>query len=128
MKKLLPVLLLPVLLVGCKATFTNLTPQLQPRTPNNLYPVEVALSTRQQTLRWNSIRPQIVVGTEAYRMHPTPLMTNRWEGVVPVPPGKDNIQYRYKFDYDYNSLGKPKSGTLYSPEYSLRVQEDKGKK
>src|SRR5207249_10045968 len=78
-KKFLPLLFLPLLFVGCTTTFTNLTPQQQARNANNLYPVEVALDTRQATLRWESIRPQIVVGTEFYSMHPTLLMTNRWE-------------------------------------------------
>ncbi len=120
--KFLPLLALPLLLVGCSTTFTNLTPQHQVRNPDNLYPVEVAISSREQALRWNSIRPQVIVGTEAYPMRPTPLMTNRWEGLVPVPPGKDAITYRYKFDYDVNSFGKPKQDSAFSPEYSLQVQ------
>ncbi len=123
LKKNLAVFLLPLLLAGCTSTFTNLTPQQQPRNPNNLYPVEVALASRQQSLRWTSIRPQIVVGTEYYPMRVTPLMTNRWEGLVPVPPGKDSVTYRYKFDFDYNALGKPKSDSALSPEYTLRVSE-----
>ena len=46
--KIRPVLLLPVLLLisGCQATFTNLTPQHQERNPNNLYPVEVSLNMK----------------------------------------------------------------------------------
>lgn len=123
MKKLLPMLLLPLLLAGCKATFTNLTPQHQTRSPNNVYPVEVALHTRQQTLRWTSIRPQIVIGTQTFPMHPTPLMTNRWEGLITVPSTQDAVHYRYKFDFDYNAMGKPRSDSLISPEYTLRVTE-----
>ena len=43
--------LLPLLCAGCTAVFTNLTPQQQPRNPNDLYRVAVAFQTRQQTLR-----------------------------------------------------------------------------
>lgn len=121
LKKFLPLLLAPLLLAGCRATFTNLTPLQQPRNANNLYPVEVALATRQQTLRWDSIRPQIVVGNDFYPMRPTPLMTNRWEGLVPVPAGTDSVRYRYKFDFDYNAMGQPKQDSAMSPEYTLRV-------
>ncbi len=121
-KKLFPLLLLPVL-AGCNATFTNLTPQQQVRNPENQYPVEVSLASRQQTLRWTSIRPQIVVGTESYPMRPTPLMTNRWEGLVPVPKGKNEVQYRYKFDYEYNKLGKPGISSAFSPEYTLKIKD-----
>lgn len=125
MKKFLPALLMPLLLAGCTATFTNLTPQTQTRNANNVYPVEVSLHTRQQSLRWNSIRPMIVVGTDTYPMRPTPLMTNRWEGVIPLPAGQDSVHYRYKFDFNYNSLGQPKADSAFSPEYTLRVIEEK---
>ncbi len=122
-KKLLPLLIAPLLLAGCQATFTNLTPQTQLRSTNNLYQVEVALASRDATLRWQSIHPQIVVGKETYPMRLTPLMNNRWEGLVPVPASTSMIHYRYRFDYEYNAFGKPKPDTLLSPEYVLRVKE-----
>jgi len=120
------VLLLPLLLLisGCQATFTNLTPQHQERNANNLYPVEVSLNSRQQTLLWNSIKPQIVVGTEFYPMRPTRLMTNRWEGLVPVPAGTNLVHYRYKFDYNYNAMGAPRSDSALSTEYTLRILDN----
>lgn len=122
MKKFLPVLFLPLLLAGCATAFTNLTPLQQARNPKNLYPVEVALDCSQQTLRWESIRPQILVGKNTYPMRSTLLMTNRWEGMVPVPPGTESVTYRYKFDYDCNSFGKPKPGSRISREYTLSIK------
>lgn len=121
LKKFLPLLLTPLLLSGCATTFTNLTPLQQPRNPNNAYPVEVALVSRQQTIRWDSIRPQIMVGDKFYPMRSTSLMTNRWEGLLPVPAGTQEIHYRYKFDYDYNAMGKPRQDSSMSPEYTLRI-------
>jgi hypothetical protein len=125
LKKALLLLLTPLLLVGCRATFTNLTPQQQFRNTNNLYSVEVALDSRQQTLRWGSIKPQIVVGSDFYPMRPTLLMTNRWEGLVPVPPSTNLVHYRYKFDYDYNAMGRSKPDSALSPEYTLRILENR---
>ncbi len=121
LKKLVPLLLLPLLLAGCNATFTNLTPTTQTRNPQNLYPVEVALNSHQQSLRWQSIKPQILVGTESYPMRTTPLLTNRWEGLIPVPVGINLVHYRYKFDFDYNAMGKPRSDSALSPEFTLQV-------
>ena len=122
-KKSLPVLLLSLLLAGCASQLTNLTPQLRHRNPNNQYLVEVSFNTRQETVRWQSIRPQIVVGSEVYSMRPTLLMTNRWEGLVPVPRGTSQVRYHYKFDFQFNQMGKPGSDTALSPEYTLRILE-----
>ena len=125
LKKFLPALFAALLLSGCTATFTNLTPSQQSRNTNNLYTVEVALASRQQSLRWDSIRPQIVVGNDYYPMRPTPLMTNRWEGLLPVPATASQVHYRYKFDFKYNALGAPKPDSAMSSEYTLKVVEEK---
>ncbi len=121
LKKTLPLLILPLLFGGCAATFTNLTPKQQARNSNNFYPVEVALASRQQTLQWNSINPQVVVGMESYPMRPTQLMTNRWEGLVPVPPGTNVVHYHYKFDFQTTGFGKAIPDSAASPEYTLRI-------
>ena len=123
LKRIMPLIFAPLLLAGCTSTFTNLTPLHQTRNANNLYPVEVAMTSRQQTLRWDTIHPQIAVGNELYQMRPTTLMTNRWEGLVPVPPGTSLIHYRYKFDFSYGSFGKLKPDSALSPEYTLRIYE-----
>jgi hypothetical protein len=120
-KKILMVL--PVLLsAGCAATFTNLTPLQQTRKANSLYPVEVALTSQQQSLRWESIHPYILVNGQLYDMRLTPLMTNRWEGFVPVPAGANGATYRYKFDYLYNNFtSPPKHDSAYSSAYKLTI-------
>jgi hypothetical protein len=125
LKKLLPVLSLPLLLVGCSTPFhaTNLSSLQQVRNTNNLYTVEVAVASRQQTLRWETIRPQIVVGNDYYPMRQVPLMTNRWEGLLPVPAGTGMVNYRYKFDFKYNAMGPPRTDSFRSTEYTLKVVE-----
>ncbi|SPE60929.1 conserved exported hypothetical protein [Verrucomicrobia bacterium] len=122
-KKFLPFAIMPLLAAGCAtgAKFTNLTPTQQVRTTNNLYMVEVALDSRQQTLRWDSIRPQIAVGSEYYSMRPTKLMSNRWEGLLPVPPDASVVHYHYKFGFEYNAFGNPKTDSAVSREYTLRI-------
>ena len=120
-KKFLP--LLPVLiLAGCATSFTRVTPLQQPRNANNLYPVEVIFTSNQQSLRWDSLKPSVLVNGDLYPLRPVPLMTNRWEGFVPVPPTSDSVTYRFKFDYLYNNIGtEPKPGSAVSPQYQLKI-------
>lgn len=114
-------------MAGCATTrITNLTPQQEFRNANGLYPIEAAMTSRQQTLRWNTIRPQVVVDQEFYPMRPTPLMTNRWETLIPVPPGKNVVYFRFKFDFDYNDFGSPgRSDSKLSSVYRLQIIDEK---
>ena len=54
-------------------------------------------------------------------MRRTLLMTNRWEGFIPVPRGTSLVRYHYKFDFQFNQMGKPGSDTALSPAYTLRI-------
>jgi hypothetical protein len=122
LKKFLP--LLPILLLaGCTtATFTRLTPGEQPRNANNLYPVEVAFDSTQQSLREDSIQPSVLVNGQVLPMRPVPLVKDRWEGLVPVPPGVSTVNYRFKFDYRYNHFGTaPQPNSVSSKIYTLKV-------
>jgi hypothetical protein len=116
-------LVLPALLItGCTATFTNLTPLQQTRNSNNLYPVEVAFVSSSQTLRWDSIHPYVLVNGQLYDLHQTQLMTNRWEGYVPAAPTDGSVTYRYKFDYLFNDFSaQPRPNSAYSPAYNLQI-------
>ena len=122
LKKTLPFLLLS-LLAGCTTQVTNLTPRLQTRNPNNLYPVEVAFTSKQQSIRWETVKPTVIVNGQPFEMHPTLMMTNRWEGLVPAPSGTDVIHYRYRFDFDINGFGKRSAENAVSPDYSLKIVE-----
>jgi hypothetical protein len=121
LKKFLMVL--PILLLtGCVGTFTRLTPTVQPRNANNLYPVEVVFSSQQQSLRWDSIQPYVLVQGQLYPLRPVAMMQDRWEGLVPVPPSASSVDYRFKFDYLYNSFGKPpQPSSASSPVYKLTI-------
>jgi hypothetical protein len=50
-------------------------------------------------------------------------MTNRWEGLIPVPPGATEIRYHYKIDFQFNRMGKPGSDTALSREYTLHITQ-----
>ena len=102
--------------------FTRVTPLQQSRNASNLYQVEVAFNSQQQSLRWETIQPYVLANGELYPLRQVPLVKNRWEGFVPVPPGVNSVDYRFKFDYKYNAVGsKPKPTSAYSPAYRLTI-------
>jgi len=76
-KKALILLPLVLLLAGCASTITNLSAQRQLRNPNNLYPVEVSLDSRQQSLKWDTVQPYVIMGAESYPMRQVKYMRNR---------------------------------------------------
>ncbi|MGA9449707.1 MAG: hypothetical protein WBW41_00015 [Verrucomicrobiia bacterium] len=121
LKKFLAVL--PILLLaGCATTFTRLTPLEQPRNPDNQYPVEVIFNSSQQSLRWDSIKPYVLVNGVPQPMRQVPMMENRWEGFVSVPPETNSVSYRFKFDYLCNTFGEPpKPNSVFSPVYKLTI-------
>jgi len=123
LKKFLAVLPL-LLLTGCATTFTRLTPLNQPRNADNQYPVEVMFKSSQQSLRWDSIQAYVLVDGVPNAMRQVPMMQNRWEGFVRVPPETNSVSYRFKFDYLYNAFGQPpKPNSVSSPVYKLTIIE-----
>ncbi|MEO6182500.1 MAG: hypothetical protein ABIP71_05290 [Verrucomicrobiota bacterium] len=127
MKKLLLLSLVPLLFAGC-STITNLTPSQQTRNVSGLYPVEAAWDSRQQSIREGSMKPSVMVGMESYPMRKTSLMRNRWETLVPVPADKGVINYRFKFDFDYNAIPQPMPDSKLSREYKLQIVDKPGAK
>ena len=124
LKKILPLVLLPLLLAGCGTTaIVNLTPSRLPRKDNGLYPFGVEWSSRQQSLIKDSIKAYVVIGLEQYPMQRTPLLTNRWETLVPIAGDKDSVIYRYKLDYEYQGFPARKPDSKMSKVYQLLILE-----
>jgi len=114
-------LLAALCLSGCTTTITNLTPSNLPRNPNNLYPFEVTFETAQKSIRENTIKPHVMIGTEIYPMQPVQMMKNRWEALVPVSASTNYVYYRYKFDYAYDRIPQPAESSRLSPTYQLEI-------
>jgi hypothetical protein len=49
------------------------------------------------------------------------LTQNRWEAVVPVPAKQKFLNYRFKFDYQYDSIPIPRDNSKASPSYQMEV-------
>ncbi len=123
-QKTIALLLLAVIFGGCATTsITNLAPRHLPRNANGIYLFEVALDTQQQTLRRETIKPYVLIGTNSYPMESALMLKNRWEALVPIPGTNKFISYRYKFDYAYNRFGQRGANSKLSPQYQLEITE-----
>jgi hypothetical protein len=56
-------------------------------------------------------------------MQRTPLLTNRWETLVPITTDKDSVIYRYKFDYEYQGFAARQPDSKLSKVYQLFIIE-----
>ncbi|MBM3877848.1 MAG: hypothetical protein FJ386_14230 [Verrucomicrobia bacterium] len=113
-----------LILSGCAttySTFTNLTPRAQPRNESGSYIVEFAWDSRQTALRRDSVRPSVQVGTNYYAMKRLAQLSNRWETLIPVTPGTNYVNYRFRVDYLYNSIPVPREDSRFSALYQLQV-------
>jgi hypothetical protein len=125
MKNMMFFLCLPLLILSCvtKSTVTKLTSTKAKRSPNNLYLIEYAWNSNQQSIRPDSITPQVVVGLDTYPMRRIPKMKNRWEAYIPVPPSQNSVLYHIKVDYEYNAFGKRGKGSMKTEEYKLNIED-----
>lgn len=114
-------LLSSLLWTGCTTTITNLTPTTHKRNANGLYPFEVALDTREHSIRRDTLQPSVVIGDHLYPMQQTLMLKNRWETLVPVPANQEYVNYRFKFDYQSRSIPEPKPGSKMSRPFQLQI-------
>ena len=122
LKKFLPLFLLPLFLAGCATSqITNLTPSRLPRKDNGQYPFAVEWTSRQQSIIRDSIRAYVVIGLDQYPMQRTPMLTNRWETLVPVLADQSVVTYRYKFDYEYRGFPTHQLDSKLSKYYQLFI-------
>lgn len=113
--------ILALFLTGCSTTITNLTPSQLPRNPDNLYPFEVTFDTSQKSIREETIRPAVMIGTQLFPMQPAPMIKNRWEAQVPISASTNHVYYRYKFDYQFERIPTPGDSSRLSPTYQLEI-------
>ena len=110
------------LFVGCiHQKITNLTPGVLPRNTSGFYPVEIIWESNQPTVRHETVKPQVMIGTNSFAMKNTQLMTNRWEALVPIGPAANELRYRIKVNWKYNAIPVPSANSQLSEEFILRI-------
>jgi len=121
MLKVLPAVLIGALLCACASTITNISVSRQKRNSTGMYPVEAAWDTRQATVIPGTLQAFVKVGFDTYPMRPVLGMTNRWEGVIPVPPDKPFVTYFIRFDYEVKTFKGTRKESKLSSGYRLEI-------
>lgn len=122
LKKMLMISSVALFAAGC-ASVTNLTPSQMPKNDSGLYPFEMIFSTSSTSTAHDSIQAYLMMGENLIPMERTPLLTNRWEVLAPVPAGKDLVNYQFKVNYQWKDFGKRKENSKLSDPFELRIVE-----
>ena len=93
-----------------------------PRNNTGFYPVEMIWESNQTALRRETVKPVVMVGTNAYPMKRTQLLTNRWETLVPIGKQANVLRYRIKVNWQFNAIPVPQANSQLSQEFLLRVE------
>jgi len=102
-------------------TITNLTPSRLPKKENGQYMFSVEFDTRQRTMVKDSLRVSVVIGEQLYPMERTPLVPDRWETLVPIGATETQVNFHYRFEYDYKAIPEVKPMVMDSKNYRLNI-------
>ena len=113
-----------LLLGGCaRATLTNLTVNSQPRDANGLYRVEIIWEDTANSVRHETVQPVVLVGTNAFPMQRTALVSNRWETLLPVAADAQGVTYRIRVDWKFNAIPVPEANSKMSKSFQLQIKD-----
>lgn len=121
---ILIIFLTALLLGGCaRATLTNLTVNSHPRDANGLYRVEIIWEDNANGVRHETVQPVVLVGTNAFPMQRTALVSNRWETLLPVAADAPGVSYRIRVDWKFNAIPVPEANSKMSGAFKLIIKD-----
>lgn len=121
LKKLTPLCAIALMVTGCSSV-TNLTPRNYTRKPDNLYHFEMQVDSRQQSIRWETVKPFVKIGSEEIPMERTHRMSNRWEASIPLSDKESIIYYKYKVYFEFDDFGPRGKDTIVSGTYKVELK------
>jgi hypothetical protein len=111
-------------IAGCTGSKNvNLTPRRLPATASSTYLFETTFDTRRRGADPESVIAWVDVDATLYPMNRVPNTVNRFEAMVPLPPGKTYVPYKYKFEFAYPGVRDRQRNSTWSPEYRLIVPQ-----
>ena len=113
-----------LLQTGClSTTVVNLTPSKVSRNAAGTYRFEAAWETNEKSIQEDSIEGFVVLNEVHYPMKKVPVVTDRWEALIPLEQASEGYTYHLKFDFIYDSHPEPKPNSLRTKPFSLKIVE-----
>jgi hypothetical protein len=115
-----PAVLLALAGTGCTGSRnTNLTPRDLPAAPDSSYLFETSFDSHRRGVDPASVKAWVMLDLALYPMQRVPNTDSRFEALVPLPLGRNNIPYRYKFEFAYPGTLNRQFNSTWSQEYRL---------
>ena len=111
-----------LLLAGCNLTITNLTADLFPENPSQLYTITVRVKPTARELDHSSLQVSVVIDGQDQPMKKSAETNDVYEFDYPLPAGRDEAAYYFLVRYRFNSDTPDKANEMYSDVHHLRVE------
>jgi len=111
-----------LLLAGCNLTITNLTADLLPENPSQLYTISVRVTPTARELDHSSLQVSVIIDGQDQPMKKSADTTDVYEFDYPLPPGRDDAAYYFLVRYRFNTDTPDKSKEMYSEVHHLKVE------
>jgi hypothetical protein len=69
------------------------------------------------------VQPVVLVGTNAFPMQRTALVSNRWETLLPVAADAPGVAYRIRVDWKFNAIPVPEANSKMSGAFQLSIKD-----
>jgi len=114
-------LLLLLLLSGCRVTIDNMTPSCLPQNSSDTYTMTMAVHVPEREVLAQSLRPFIVIDGKRQPMKRSELGRNIfvYDGRIPAP--RDRVSYYYELEYEVASGRGTVTGMVRSRLYEFRI-------
>ena len=122
-------LLCAMVFLGCiNPRISTLTPETLPRNSSNLYPVEIVWESNSGTVKSETVKPVVWVGSNTYPMEKLlaedgKWVKNRWHTLIPVDPQQNEVSYLVKVDWKQSAISAAPGNSLRTEKRLLRIKD-----
>jgi len=102
------------LLAGCGVSITNLTPNVIPENPSQIYTISARVNPQVPNLAPGSLKVRIFIDGQSFPMTKSALGDNIYTFDYQLPAGRDEIAYYFLVNYKFQSNGVTSEREQYS--------------